>query len=174
MRPALDHGEAALALSRDRMIRVANDYWWLVAIALLSAGCAAVLLAILPLLGWRGTIPISEALLVGGIAAICLGAWLIWRPAVMLIDPAKSTVTVSSAINKRQFSFSNISHITIQPSLPALLLVGLPPFAETRYDVVLCFKDCDVPVHLGLEWSTARLRAKQLADATRSSVTIFT
>jgi len=99
--------------------------------------------------------------------AAAVGTWILSRPRELVIDSSEATITMRSPIHDRRFSFSEISHIELQPSQPPLTVPGLPTFKEDRFDVVLCIgRSLQLAAHHDLELPAARAEAQRLAKVT--------
>jgi hypothetical protein len=137
----------------------------MVAMVLLVGGGIFALLGLLPRWGWEAAVPFSQALVAWGLLCASVGVWVVLRrPGEIVIDPPETTIRLRGPIRELRFSFSDVSHIEVQPSQPALIVAGAPSLGTERYDVgVRIIEGTQLTVHRGLELSTARLKAERLA-----------
>ncbi len=131
---------------------------------LLVGGGLFALLGLLPRWGWEVAVPFPQALVAWGLLCLSAGAWVILRrPGEIVIDPADRTIRLRDPIRELRFAFRDVSHIEVLLS-PQPVVAGAPPLGTERYDVGFrIIQGAHLTVHRGLELSTARLKAQNLA-----------
>lgn len=150
--------------ARDVVIHIGDDYWWLAALAMLYAGSGTLILGLFTGLGWA-SVPNLPAVIISGLVGIFIGAWVLYRRIGVVIDSSESTITIRRPLAERRVWFRDLAHIAIKPSRLPFAFDGPAPFTGERYDVVICALDNEVAVYHGLELSTARRKARVIADA---------